>query len=331
MKFSMLLGAAFLLASCDTLEEIVRDIPSGPPATQAPATVVVTGQTVKVFSYGVDKLAQEPDGAWAAYYGNGQLKSLLREDARSDGAVVLIDFFEEDGRWRTFDVAGRQITYAAMGPNDRYPESKRPIISVSAVASPRYDASDVNGRNAKRVDFGKGLAFFYQGHNGAWYRPDSISARYKETARDDSSIYLEGTDGEQIQLDLHRKMISRAPAGQPRQDAMPIKTAYRHARAGLDAANAFAGVADAAKTVKTIWFAGSKKVLVQENEDNWSEYEGTNRTTRWTTNRMSSWVDMPGLMNDRGQVIFLDFAGKAILGQKEDFAIDEMSTAPHRP
>lgn len=85
----------------------------------------------------------------------------------------------------------------------------------------------VTGRNVLSVDFDGGR--FQRQPDGSWAELDSagrIAFRFRETARDDWSVYLAeiGAD-KQIQLDLYRMMITIAQGGAPRSDLYVITDA----------------------------------------------------------------------------------------------------------
>ncbi len=68
--------------------------------------------------------------------------------------------------------------------------------------------NNVNGRNVTEVKYGNSGGFFRQQSDGSWIEKNADGQfTFKETGRDDGSVYLTKSDGLKIQLDLRNKAV----------------------------------------------------------------------------------------------------------------------------
>jgi hypothetical protein len=103
-------------------------------------------------------------------------------------------------------------------------------ILLPAPAAAQRIEPGTNGRNVRSVSYAQGS--FAQLAGGEWAEYDLRGRQtfsFRERARDDWSVYLyDAARRTEIQIDIHRRMITVAQGGGPRRDLYPITQAgYR--------------------------------------------------------------------------------------------------------
>jgi hypothetical protein len=97
------------------------------------------------------------------------------------------------------------------------------LPAAAAAQPPPPHREAVNGRNLSRADFAQGR---FEQESGGWTEFGAGGEprfRFEETGRDDWSVYLlDRSRNFQIQLDVHRRMITLSANGGPRGDLYPI-------------------------------------------------------------------------------------------------------------
>jgi len=328
------MAAALALSGCDTIEEAgyftpVKQAdgttsgvwtpntpaPTGGPSqmpapTAAPVPGSVTAQNLKAFAILGSAFTREPSGEWSVYDRAGNLDELYVEDRR-DGNIVYLSNPSTKSKHEV-DLGRMRIKHS-----DYYSSWDAAVFTVSATASPRFMSGDVTGANVARVKFsGSDLSGVYAGSGKVWKLVGAdgrVGEAYTETMRDAWSVYLSGANGDTMQIDVHRKVVSLGAGGAAMADKWQIVDVAKLTPAA--ASRPYPSVTG--ETIKRFTLAGARTVFVyEEASENWIRTNGDGDSERFRSQRRG--VDEVVLVDVRGRGYVVDIANMQFFEEKQE-------------
>lgn len=315
--------AAFLVG-CDTIQEagyftpvkqadgtttgvFTTGAPAAAPSAPAPQAAV-TAATLKSFDVYGATISLESNGEWASYDQSGNLVQLYREERR-EGDVV---HFALPGVTTRIEVDLGKSQVRTI--NGTYTDTVV-LLATRDVSAPRFVMDGVNGANVAKVSLEPaGYSRLVLGADKTWTQLNDkaqATGTHRETGRDDWSVYLTNDKGDQMQIDVHRKVFRLGPAGRPMDNEWKLLDVARLSPAAASApAPTLTG-----KTVKKFKLASGSEFTRNPEGDMFYRVDGSNPAQRFYVDREG--LETVQLHDDRGRMYGVDVVRKVFIEERQ--------------